>query len=84
MIIEDNGGLGFVIKEIYVFIVTHADGDEAVPAVHSVMGWLPMIAADTKNLDEWRRMAKQAATEGGKQIRLVRFTAREELEVIEP
>lgn len=77
-------GLGFVIKEMYVFIIKHDDGDESVPAVMNAGAWYPLVAADKTRLDLYRDAARAAAKESGKEIRLVKFTVREELEVIKP
>lgn len=85
MSIDNAPGLGFVMKEIYVFIFKHDDGDESVPAfLHAGHTWHPLVAADPARLESYREVAKKLARESGKEIRLVKFTAREEIEVIKP
>ena len=50
------------------------------------MAWngLPLIAADLIRLQQLRPMAEKVAKASGHSIRLVRFTTRTEIDVIEP
>jgi hypothetical protein len=77
-------GVGFVIRDLYAFLAVHADGDEGVAAAQLGGNWLPLIAADPVLLEALRPIAQATARETGVTIRLVRFTQREELEVLRP
>lgn len=83
-VVHDPGGLGYVITDIYAFIAVHADGDEAIPA-HSMGNILmPLVGADLTRLQQLRPVAEKVARQSGKQVKLVRFTTRTELDVIDP
>lgn len=77
-------GVGFVIRDVYVFVAVHADGDEGVPAVDLGGTMMPLIAADPVRLEELRPLAARIARLSGKPLKLVRFTTREEIETIDP
>ena len=80
--VGERSGLGFKVTQVIVALVQHGDEDEAVPAVQSSMGWIPLITADPK-CEEWvRAKAREIAEGSGMKIRIARFTAREDLEVI--
>lgn len=83
-LLHDPGGLGFVITDIYAFVAVHPDGDEGILG-QSVAGVLmPLIGADLTRLQQLRPMAEQIAKQSGKVVKLVRFTHRTELDVIQP
>lgn len=77
-------GSGFVIRDVWVALVTLDDTDEAVPAVLSPDGihWVPLIAADSKRLVWLKEMARVHSRNSGKPVKIVKFTTREDLEVI--
>jgi hypothetical protein len=77
-------GVGFVIRDLYAFLAVHADGDEGVVGAQLGDRWLPLVVADPMLLEILRPIAQAAAREIGVTIRLVRFTQREELEVLRP
>jgi len=79
-----TGGVGFVIRDLYAFLAVHADGDEGVVGMPVGGSMLPLVAADRERLEALRPYARAAARASGLSIRLVRFTAREEIEVIDP
>lgn len=82
--VVDPGGLGYVINDIYAFIAVHDDGDEAIPA-HSMGNlMMPLVGADLTRLQQLRPLAERVAKESGKPVKLVRFTTRTELDVINP
>lgn len=74
----------FKITTLHAFIATEEDGTEGVCAVHTGDGWLPLIAADENRLAAIRPAAQFLATELGKEVTLIRVTAREDLEIIKP
>ena len=73
------------IDAIYA-ILSVDDGGEGVVAAPIYDGFLsvPLIAADTERLKDILPVARIIASKSGKRMRLVRFHAREEIEVIEP
>lgn len=59
-----------------------ADNTEGVVAVHTGMGWMPLIAADKDRFKQIEELAELVAATQGKDIRLVRFTERTEVRLI--
>jgi hypothetical protein len=80
----DEHGLGYVVRDIYVYLAVHEDGDEGVVAMRMGSAWIPLVAADPIRLAQLRPIAEATARTTGKSIRLVRFTTREEVETIDP
>lgn len=74
------GGLGFEITELYVFAAVHADGDEGVIAAPLGDAMMPLVAADRERLKILRPIARAIGEAAGMQVKLLRFTHREELE----
>lgn len=71
------------IYQVLVGISVQENGDEGVLCLRTDEGLMPMFEVDTEKLESLRELAKQAAGVTGRPIKLVRFTTREELEVIE-
>ncbi len=72
------------IEELFAYVAEETDG-EGVVAFQGPGGvWLPLVGADVARKDSLRAMAQHIADESGKRIRLLRFSVREELVVIEP
>lgn len=73
------------ITEMYAFVVVDNDGTEGVPAFRDVSGMvLPMMGADTARAESLKPIAAAMARQLGKSMTLLRFTVREEVEVILP
>jgi hypothetical protein len=71
------------IEQLWAFISD--DDGEGIAAFLSNDGiWMPLIAADKARVDSLRKMAQQLATESGVPVKLVKFSVREDLEVLEP
>jgi hypothetical protein len=81
---EGKGGVGFRVREIWLALAVHEDGDEGVVAVLAPTGWAPLVAADPKRLEFVREAAKELAKERGKPIRIVRLSQRSDVEVFHP
>ena len=72
------------IESITAFVVEDDTG-EGVAAFLGPKGmWLPMVAADPERVASLRPHAEAIVKASGKRIRVVRFTTRTELDVIEP
>ena len=80
MILDDPKTL-LKIDEVLVFVASDADG-EGVPGFMTPGGWMPLVCADKARVDSLREIAQRIARESGNRITLVRFSVREELEVI--
>lgn len=72
------------ITELFVFIAEDKGSDgEGIVAGKLGDAWIPLMGADMKRIDALRPMAAMTAKLTGKKIRLVHFTQREDMEVIE-
>ncbi len=68
-----------IIDEMYAFVVKE-DGSEGIPAI-SVDGMaMPLVGADTDRMVSLRPYAEHLAGQG-LEVKLIRFTVREEVEV---
>lgn len=80
----DPGNYLAQIKSIYAFLSVDEGGEGVCAAPIGDLGAVPLIAADEARLESLRPVAKYVAAVFGKPVRLVQFTERRELEVIEP
>ena len=78
------------IEEMYAFIVEDTGpDDEGVIGIQSPPGsdgiklWLPLVGADMSRMDSLRPTALGIGRQVGKQVKLVRFTNREDLEMLQ-
>jgi hypothetical protein len=72
------------IESVWLFISQDEGGEGVCAAPMGQYGMMPLIAADPARLASMVGFARQLASMTGKTIRLIRLTAREELEVIAP
>jgi hypothetical protein len=73
------------IDQMYAFVQTDPkDQTEGVIGFHTGQGWMPMVGADMDRVEYLRPMAQKIADATDTEIRLIRFTLREEIEVIKP
>lgn len=70
------------IEEMFVFVADDETG-EGVVAFGSELGMMPMVAADSTRLAELRRIAKAISAHKKQPIKVLRFTTRTQLEVID-
>ena len=70
------------IEQMYAFIAEEGPDDEGVIGMNTRLGWMPLVGADMARVKSLRQMALQVAREAGKPVKLLRFTRREELEVL--
>jgi hypothetical protein len=70
------------IDEIYAFISVDPEGNEGVCAFQSKGMMVPMVAADLKMVEHLKPVAKQLAAISPYPIKLVKFSTRTEVEVI--
>lgn len=72
-----------VIDKMYAFIADNPEG-EGVIGMHTPMGWVPFVGADIARVESLRAHAEDIANKTGKEIKLVFFSERTEIEVIKP
>ena len=71
------------IESMYAFVVEDtAPDDEGLIAQTVGSMWMPMVGADMKRIDSLRPVAAAIGKRIGKKIKLVKFTNRQEVEVI--
>jgi hypothetical protein len=68
------------ITEIYCFCATEEDGGEGIPAFSHGNLMLPMVGADKARIESLKSVARMIERQSGRKFKLLRFTAREELE----
>ena len=74
----------FRIDQLWA-VISSDEGGEGLCASSMPDGTvMPLIAANETTLEAWLPVAHRLATEGGKKIKIVRFTMREEIMEIEP
>lgn len=74
------------VEEVWAYVYEEADGNEGIPAflLEGPQIWMPMIGADRTRVESLRPYAQKIANSTGKQLTLVRFGFRQEMEVIAP
>jgi hypothetical protein len=78
--------MGFRIETLTAYVaVDPKDGDEGIIGHALSEGtMMPLIGADAKRIEDLRPYAEQVAAATGQQIKLVRFSVREELATLNP
>ena len=72
------------IKHIWAFLSSDRTGEGVCAAPFGGLGAVPLIAADDARMESLRPLAQQIALIFKKQVRLVKFTGREDVETIAP
>jgi hypothetical protein len=75
---------GFRITEIHAIVGIGDDDEEGIPAVMTGDGPLPLIASDRVRLEQLKMMAQQIANQTSLSYKVVRFSVREDVGIIEP
>lgn len=78
--IDDQGGNGIPLTEMWVWVTVHGPGDESITAVNG----LPMLAQQERVARMVQPLVEQAAQQGGKPQRLVRMTFAEVVDEVLP
>lgn len=74
---------GAEIQELWAFIGNGEDGQEALLGAEIPgIGWMAFVASSQDALAQFTGLVKEAVDQSGVQARIVRFTAREEVETI--
>ena len=74
----------FLLQELYAFVSKNEDGSEGIIGMPSPHGVIPMFTADKKNLPKLLEGAQLFANAMDKSITVLKFSNREEFEVVEP
>lgn len=74
----------YKIEKLYAWVTTDDDGDDALPAVRTDMGFLPMIGSDKEMIESLRQTAMTTMAWNGRPIRLVEFGTMKVIEVHSP
>jgi hypothetical protein len=72
------------VTEAYAFVCINERGEERQVSIQVGDTWVPLFCLDFEALPRIRALAQDLARQSGRTIRLLRFTRREQLEVIEP
>lgn len=70
----------YKITELFCYVVTGDDGDEGVPAFAYQGVAMPMMGADLARMRSLRQIADQIEVDTTKQVRLYKFTTKEEID----
>ncbi len=76
---------GFKLKTVQAFVATDKDGTEGI--IGQLMpdnSWMPFVGADEKRILALTPLAQKIATNIKQQIKLVKFSVREDVYIIEP
>lgn len=72
------------IEEMFAFVAEDTGpDDEGIVGVNTPGGWMPLVGADMARVKSLRPVAQGLAKGLGKKIKLLHFTNRTEVEVIE-
>lgn len=71
------------IEEMYAFITEDTGpDDEGIIGMNTPQGWMPFVGADMARVESLRPLVLQIAKDLGKEVKLLHFTKREELEIL--
>lgn len=83
-IVENVPSLGYRIDRLLAYVAVDEQGEGIVSVTLPVLGTVPLVGADMDRMMSYRPYAVEAAKASGRQIKLVRFDTRTEVEVLEP
>lgn len=83
-IVHDAPGVGYRITELWAWLAIDDDDDEGVMGASLAGVMFPLVGADEARIESLRPYAETTAVALGRRIVLARFTARVDVEVIEP
>lgn len=74
---------GARISEIFAYTCIDPEDDvEGIVSAMSPMGMVPLVGADIERMLSYKPAAEEAARATGQEIKLVRFTSRQEIETL--
>lgn len=73
------------IEEMFAFVVVDDDGTEGIIGQRNADGgWMPLVGADMARVESLIPYAQTCADAIGKPVQVLRFSIRDELQIIEP
>ncbi len=76
--------MSFVIKKLWAYLAVGADGEEGIMGMKMGDSWMPFVMGSEKLIESLRPIVKGlAAMEPDKTVRLVSFSTRTDIEVID-
>jgi len=73
------------VTELWAYVADgYGDEGEGICAIRTGTGFVPLVGADAESMKFFKLAAQQVADAGQKQVRLLRFTTREEVELLDP
>jgi len=75
------------IEKMYAFVTADAKNPEIENVVHIPGPWggfVPLVGADMEKIGEIKKLVKEMVRKSGREIQLVEFTERKQLEVYIP
>lgn len=83
-IIVDSPSLGYRIDRLFAYVALDDEGEGVVSMTMPGLGTVPFVGADSDRMLSLRPQAQLIAKQTGKQVKLIRFDTRTEVEVIDP
>ena len=81
---DDGTRRGDRVTEVYAWLaIDPRDNCEGIVAGTMDDTWVPLIGADRERIESYRSIAERAGRLSSQTIKLVRFTQREELKVLD-
>lgn len=71
------------IDSMYAYVAEDEEGEGITAMQTPSGGWIPMVGADMARMESLRPVAEATVKATGNRVKLVRFTTRVELEVLE-
>ena len=70
------------IEEIWAWISDEGEGDEGIIAARIGDSWMPLVGADKLRIESLRDIAEETAKSTGRPVNLIKFSVREDMEVL--
>lgn len=65
--------------QLYAFVAVDGDGNESIIGMRDTGSWQPLIFSDQERVPALAPIAKRIAHDLGQQVRLIKFSTREEV-----
>lgn len=82
--VSDPDYRGFRITELHAICGIDDNDEEAIPAIWTVNGPMPLISSDRVRLEQTMAMAQKLSDWTGKTYKIVKFSVREDIGEIKP
>jgi hypothetical protein len=82
MTIDDRPSLGYRIERLLAYVAADNDGEGLIGATIPGLGHVPLVGADMDRMMSYRPYAVNVARATGREVTLVRFDNRVDVEVL--